>query len=175
MCSGNRVPGRTTVCSGNNGSSVVSLAGSGSLTSSTVSGEPVSRRLGPLFGTSSPFRRRPEDGERVGDLHPVAGKGEQRRGAAARAPGRRRVAGRNQQATPGKYALQVGRRHAVTERGRVQPAQRGNRELLGSQCETEIGVTEFRAQPVPRAQHDRLVVERGPWQFGHVVPRGVFG
>ena len=65
-------------------------------------------------------------------------------------PGRAGATGRDEHAAAGEHPLQVGRRDRVSQRGGVQLAQRGDRELGGSQRETEVGVGQLGAQPAAR-------------------------
>ena len=155
MCSGSEAPGIRTVPRGN--------IGRVSATSSTV------RRP----GACSPGGRRTAKASVTRRVR--AGEPEER---GRPSTGRTRAghsAGRLQETAAGEHALQVGGRHRVPERGGVQLAQRGDRELVGGECEPQVGVGELRPDPVVGGADDHRVVEGRGRQRGEWMPRRVRG
>jgi enoyl-CoA hydratase len=127
----------------------------------------------PLSRSCVSARGRAERGEGVGDHEDPGGELVQGRRAAAGRGGARGRRGRLDDLAAGEDPLEVGGADRVAERGRVDVAQRGDRERGGRQREADVRVGQLGAQPFPARDDDRAVVERGRGQGVDRVPFGV--
>ena len=119
--------------------------------------------------------RRPQHGELVGDRELAAAEAEERGGTSAAAARLAALARRLEHVAAQQHALEVRRRHVVTESRGVEVAQLRDRERLGCEREAGVRVRELRAQALASGEHDRAVVERGGREAVDGMPRGVVG